>query len=166
MNLAEITMRYQQLMENAEQTPEDAFRDTQEVVSGEFDEAAIERAEMISLAKAERDVYKARKQFYERKENLRTRFIDLNREFLRDSIIIAKKYKIQSPEYTITICKGKKKLVYNEKEVIDWCEKNGYDNLVDYTSEVNEDQLTVFLEEHPDMDIPVRIEQKESVRIR
>lgn len=191
MTLYEISGQYRRFLDTEDEIPEDAYRDTLESMDGEYTDNVESYCSVIRQIEAEAKIVQKEKIRMGDVQSAKEKRVELMREKLAESMSITRHKKIRTPKFTVYLSRHTGKPQYDERTLIEWAEKNGHDDLVDYTVGINENavmniinwaekngrddllsytatvdekRLLEYMADHDDA--PAEIRVKESVRIR
>lgn len=130
MSLYQLAKDWQELYDQMDDIPEDAFRDTLEAIEGEFDEKADNLACFIKELEADaKKIEEERKALEEREKSKRKRASRL-REYLREQMEIIGRKKIETPRNLISVANSTPKVMLDD-DFVRWAQESA-DYLLKY----------------------------------
>ena len=167
MKLYEIAADYQKFLEAVEsgEIPEIAINDTLESIQSLLEEKADNIACIIKNMAAEAEAIKAEEQSLAERRKAKERQIDYLKSYLSDALLKSGCPKIETARNKITFRKSEVVSIENEKEFIEWAEKNNDEYLTYKSPTINKTAIKKALTAGEEVK-GVSIESKQNIQIK
>ena len=164
MSLYHLAQSWQNLLDQMDDIPEDAFRDTLEAIEGEFDEKADNIACLIKSLDAEAEEIKKECESLKQRESAKRAKASRLREYLREQMEIIGRRKIETPRNCISVASSTPKVMLDD-DFVRWAQESA-DYLLKYKPP-EPDKSAIKQAIQDGADIPfARLESGVSLRIK